>query len=633
MWVVYLLGVWMKIIISLFLFCFFSNAYSQTSTTQFDIDYSLAIHYKDIAEISTNKQDIFNNLEKSKVILEKITNEVKSPEIFFDLAQVYKGLEDYDSSIKIYKKITLLDFNNDNANALLAELYLFWKNDVKKAQYYFSRALEINPFNNDALIALGFIDYENAEYSKAIKYFKRVDINRGVSLKYLVHYNFYYAVSEFYLGLYAESAARIQAASFEYLSHEDKVLAGYILVKSLQALEQYSLAYDVSIYMAGSLDEGNFLIYASLLSLLEDDYNEEIFNKVYSTFENVPRFVDIIYVAKNDGYENAIETLLIGFSRESADIDLIQLYYYLVQKVGNDYQKEQSEIDIVIFYSQMAIFDSIKPHLDNLDHCEYSEKYKNFYLTIAYGYYDQGCYEKSRDILEEYLKINSNDERARESLVSILIYKTKEYDRALEIINNMDNESKIIYEALAYYKKNDYEKVSQLLSENFDNYERLAYIDFENYNRAFSVVLEIGDKDLALKYSKCLYDEYREDIMYHNNYAWVLIELDIDIDKGIEIAKEALKKDPKNIYFLDTLAVGLYKKGNYGEALTMLFKAAIYSDDKAEIIIHIADVYYKLGNADKSLYYYRMARSMTEDDTIFEDFYVDSQIEYLIGVK
>ncbi len=624
----------MKTIILLFLFCFSYNVYSQTNTTKFNIDYSLAIHYKDLAAISTNKQDIFNNLEKSKVILEKITNEIQSPEIFFDLGEVYQGLEDYESSIKMYKKVALLDFNNDNVNVLLGELYFFLKGDVKKSKYYFSRALQINPFNNNALIVLGVIDYENAEYSKAVKYFERVDINRGGSLKYLVYYDFYYAVSQFYLGLYNEAAARIENLSSEYLSHEDRVTAGYILVKSLQALEKFSLAYKASIYIAGSLYDDNFLVYACLLSVLADEYKEEIFDKVYSTFQNVPRFIDIIYIAKNDGYEKAIEMLQIEFSRGSTDIDLIQLYYYLVQKVGNDEQKKESEIGIIIFYSQMAIFDSIKPHLEILDSFKNSEKYNNLYLTIAYGYYDQGLYEKSRDVLEEYLKINSTDEKARESLVSILIYKTKEYDRALEIINSMDNKFKIIYESFAYYKKNDYKKVSQLLTDNLYNYERLANIDFDNYNKAFSIVLEMDDKDLAIKYTKYLYDEYLDDVMYHNNYAWVLIELDIDIDKGIEIAKKGLKQDPKNIYFLDTLAVGLSKKGEYGDALTMLFKAAIYSENNnVEIITHIADVYYKLGSLDKALYYYRMARSITENDAIFKDFHVDRQIEYLTGVK
>ena len=52
-----------------------------------------------------------------------------------------------------------------------------------------------------------------------------------------------------------------------------------------------------------------------------------------------------------------------------------------------------------------------------------------------------------------------------------------------------------------------------------------------------------------------------DDPLYLNYYGYILIDDELDIDKGIVLVKRALKVEPNNIYYLDSLAWGLYRKG------------------------------------------------------------------------
>jgi hypothetical protein len=58
--------------------------------------------------------------------------------------------------------------------------------------------------------------------------------------------------------------------------------------------------------------------------------------------------------------------------------------------------------------------------------------------------------------------------------------------------------------------------------------------------------------------------------IYLNYYGYTLIDHDVNIDKGIGMVRRALGKDPSNPFFLDSLAWGLYKKGECKKAYTLM---------------------------------------------------------------
>ncbi len=60
--------------------------------------------------------------------------------------------------------------------------------------------------------------------------------------------------------------------------------------------------------------------------------------------------------------------------------------------------------------------------------------------------------------------------------------------------------------------------------------------------------------------------------IYNNYYGYILIDYNINIDKGIELVQKALIMAPKNIAYIDSLAWGYFKKGNCKDALNIMLK-------------------------------------------------------------
>ena len=58
-----------------------------------------------------------------------------------------------------------------------------------------------------------------------------------------------------------------------------------------------------------------------------------------------------------------------------------------------------------------------------------------------------------------------------------------------------------------------------------------------------------------------------------NQLAYCLIDKDLDVNRGLELAEKALKSDPDNYLFLNTKGWGLFKQGNYQEAFELIEKS------------------------------------------------------------
>jgi tetratricopeptide (TPR) repeat protein len=64
-----------------------------------------------------------------------------------------------------------------------------------------------------------------------------------------------------------------------------------------------------------------------------------------------------------------------------------------------------------------------------------------------------------------------------------------------------------------------------------------------------------------------------ENPLWLNNLAYFLIDKDRDLNEGLELVNKQLESSPENFNYLDTKGWGLYKQGNYKEALDMLQKS------------------------------------------------------------
>lgn len=621
----------------LFTFIFGLSVFANTDVYSVEINsledantnYPLAIYYKELASSSKSMNESQENALIAKYLLEKIVVYLPIKDVYLDLASVYEVLQEYEEAISIYEDLTQVYYNDDSIFTMLAERYLFLKADTVKAKYYFEKAFEINKNNNNALIMLGFLSYESNNYNLAVDYFSLVDQSKGVIPNHLINYNFYYAVSEFYASRIESANKRLESINVNYLTESDKVTAAFILMKTYQALEDYDKAYEVSVYNYKLLYDDRFFLYAVLFSFLSGNFDEALF--VSNGFRS--RITDIIGIAKTESYEDALDIVEVEFGRGNVDIDMVQLYYYLSENIEDNKNKEQLELDIITFYLQMNLYESVEPHLEKLLSYSTNKNYMEFYLSLADAYYANEYYEKTEYFIKKYLEITNKDNEALQVfLVNMYVNKTFEYEKAISILKKSDSVSfREAYMSYVYYKTHDYENTKTALNKYYD----LSKEDLESfktyYNLPYSVAFALRDKEMSIKYTKVFLEEEPNNIGFMNNHAWALIELDIDVDAGIKMVTDALEKDPTDEYKLDTLARGYYKKGDYSKALEYFFKALLYStgSNNVEIFQHIGDVYYKIGKNENALYYYRRVRTAKSEDELFDFDYVEKQIDIL----
>ncbi|HAL65276.1 MAG TPA: hypothetical protein DCP10_06895, partial [Bacteroidales bacterium] len=100
-----------------------------------------------------------------------------------------------------------------------------------------------------------------------------------------------------------------------------------------------------------------------------------------------------------------------------------------------------------------------------------------------------------------------------------------------------------------------------------------------------------------------------------NNYSYSLAERKKDLDKALQMSKQALEFSPNEPSYLDTYGWILYQMGKYEEAIVYLKKAVELSKDSNDSVLweHLGDAYYKSGNIDEALKNWKIA--MEKGDT------------------
>ena len=152
-------------------------------------------------------------------------------------------------------------------------------------------------------------------------------------------------------------------------------------------------------------------------------------------------------------------------------------------------------------------------------------------------------------------------------IVQIYIYQ-KNYDGAIKFLEKNRLNDELLLDL--YKLKKDYIKASKLA---YNLYKKTDNLDFLAQNAMFEFEgSKIKDKkllqDVASKLEKVI--KKLKDGVYLNYLGYLYIDYDINIDRGIKLVKEALKKNPNSPYYLDSLAWGYYKKRKCKDAFKIM---------------------------------------------------------------
>lgn len=101
-----------------------------------------------------------------------------------------------------------------------------------------------------------------------------------------------------------------------------------------------------------------------------------------------------------------------------------------------------------------------------------------------------------------------------------------------------------------------------------------------------------------------------------NNLGYFLLERNTNIDEAVSLIEKAVKIDPTNSSYLDSLGWGYFKQGKLAEAEKYLKDAAHYNPSSSTIYEHLGDVYQKQGKTALAKNAWQKALSFSSDITI-----------------
>lgn len=197
-----------------------------------------------------------------------------------------------------------------------------------------------------------------------------------------------------------------------------------------------------------------------------------------------------------------------------------------------------------------------------------------------------GCTLKTCVLLAKIYNDEKNEKALREIYIELYdITKNKNFILALiELLNSQDKNQEALQIALKYNVDDDiklylyqrlklYTKAKELsvqIYEHTRNKEyllRAAVFEFEGANLEKKITPKLVNS-VREKFARAI-DE-KSDALYLNYYGYLLIDYDLDIKKGMQLVELALKQDPQNFYYLDSLAWGYYKLGDCDKAWDIL---------------------------------------------------------------
>lgn len=358
-----------------------------------------------------------------------------------------------------------------------------------------------------------------------------------------------------------------------------------------------------------SYDNENRYIMFALEHLKQgnQEASRELFRRLFENTlkeEYLLEYSKLSFVLKrHDDVISKIETYKKNIVQKETEIKRVYILS-LIQK--KEYLKAENELNELLKKEKI---DKNYELLGNIyiqkgDYKKAKDLYKQLYeknsdsnsllnlSNVMYLYLDEK--KEAINLLESHININGcegilcskllsfyQEEKNIDGIVSIL--KKTYYNFEKE--NNQFSKDRV-YKLLMYYlEKKDINEAITFLEESGANNERLLtlYRNVGKYDDAYDLANKLykGTSNIDYLAQIAIIEferaENKKDVLagvikkfedvltvldnhvYQNYLGYILIDYDIDVKKGISYVKEALKKAPHNLAYIDSLAWGQYK--------------------------------------------------------------------------
>ena len=221
--------------------------------------------------------------------------------------------------------------------------------------------------------------------------------------------------------------------------------------------------------------------------------------------------------------------------------------------------------------------------------------------------FEQKKWKEAAEHYQNAILVNASFEPAYYDLALSQIYLNK----AQEALGTLEKAKKRFKEsftseffaAIAYGRMKDYSNAitrftaAEVIGRATDT-NRLTHTFYYHMGGAFERAQNYEEAERYLKKSLDLSPDHTE-AMNYLGYMWA--ERGVKLDEARGLIEKAVKAEPKNAAYLDSLAWVLFKLDKPKEALTWMLKALEYSEEPdATLYDHLGDIYLALKEAGRA---------------------------------
>jgi len=488
----------------------------------------------------------------------------------------------------------LEDYRKVNPNDLLTlftlgEHYYRHLSNLEASRNCFEALLAINQsaageegFREHANYYLGYIAYRTNRLADAIKHFENViNINnQNARAQYMLMLLYYdacrFADAEKYAGFYLESAANDSAAfsiigRVRYITGQSEYMA-YLRKgtqpqrisdsRTQQILENF-ISQGLLMAIRGEPEAEIFL--NELIKAKQNDISLRIaLSRILDRNGNKQAAALELATAGMIAFDSRNYTLANRFFREAIVMDdsTPEIYYY----IGAAFEEQGMIASALYFYKKI---NAIKPTEEMTIH-------------IGYLYLLRKRYDRALTYFTSVIADNPNSSKPH-FMMGILHYEKKQYktaERHLLKAIELNSESEIYYLYLARVREKD------------------------NNIKGMVAILETA------------FEVFPESPSVNNHLGYIYVDYSINIEKGYKLIQKALRADPTNVAYIDSLGWAYFRMGDYEKALEKLLEATKGSIKDPIIYDHLGDTYFKLGQKEQAVESWKKSLELEENSKI-----------------
>ena len=289
--------------------------------------------------------------------------------------------------------------------------------------------------------------------------------------------------------------------------------------------------YTFALFKLGNNNDNVILKGEKLVKEFPNDVNLELLGTIYLQQQNYSKAYELFNNAFNlnksvNTFLNLTNIQYFNLLQKEESIKRIEEYIKI-----NGYDFNLS-MQLISFYEKEKKTEKIIPLLKDM--YQFYKKSNEEALSLG----------KTKILLVKYLA------KDNVGIAIDFLEQNNEEDEILLNLYKITNQPLKAYDLLdRLYKK----------SNNLDFLAQQAIIQFEMAEDKSKVL-----NDVIFKFDKVLL--VTNNHIYENYLAYILIDFNINVKRGVSLVKKALKEEPNNLAYIDTLAWGEYKLKNCQEA-------------------------------------------------------------------